>query len=117
MTVDDRKFTVSGGDESPSGYSRCVVYGLELDDLEAARRCRKLEHDCLTDASSHECLPDRRRHAHVPLLELHRVAEYQAVALTLARLLVLHHYLRAQSDLVGWNLGHVDLRELAQALA
>ena len=53
----------------------------------------------------------------MPFLEFDRISEHQAEALALARLFVLHYDLRSQSDLVGGDLGDVDLRELAEALA
>jgi hypothetical protein len=39
---------------------RGVVYCLQLDDLETARNCGKLEHHCLANAPSDQCFPDRR---------------------------------------------------------
>src|ERR1700694_1569693 len=101
----------------PPRRSRCVVNGLELDNLEAARHRRELEHDGLTNASTDQWLPDRRGHADVALLELDRVSENEAAALALAGLFILHHDLRSHSDFVGRNLGDVDLRQLAEALA
>jgi hypothetical protein len=52
----------------------------------------------------------------VAFLEFYRVSEHQAVALALARLLVLHDDQRAKADFVGGDLGDVDLRKLAQSL-
>ena len=115
--VDDCYRAVSGGDDSATKGSRRVVDGFELDDLEATRHSGELEHHGLTNASSDQCLPDRRRHTHMSFLELDRISKHQAEALALARLLVLHNDLRSQSDLVGGNLGDVDLRQLAEALA
>ena len=60
---------------------------LELHDLEPARDCGELEHHGITDASSNQSLSDWGRHADVPLLELHRISEDQAIALALTGLL------------------------------
>src|SRR6476646_4258999 len=68
---------------------RRVVYGLELDDLETPGHCGKPEHDGLAHAPSDQRFSDRRRHADVPLLEFHGIAEDETVALPLAGLLVL----------------------------
>ncbi len=86
-----------------------VVYRLQLDNFQAARRRGKLEHDRLADTPSDERLANGRRHTHVSFLELHRVAEHQAVALAFAGLLVLHYDLRAKSDFISGNLSDVDL--------
>ena len=50
-------------------------------------------------------------------LELNRIAEDEAVALLLARRLVLDDNLRAQAHLVGRNLADVDARQLTEPLA
>src|SRR5438105_3636728 len=96
---------------------RRVVDRFELDDLEPTSHRRKLQHDGLSYASSDQRPTNWRRHADVIFLELDRVSEDEAVALTLTGLFVLHDDLGTKSDFVGRNLRNVDLRQLAETLA
>src|SRR5688572_27074564 len=89
----------------------------ELHDLEPARLGRELEHDLVADALPHERAANEGAHAHMPLLELDGVAEHEAVRLVRLGLLVLDDDTGSEAYLVGRDLIHVDLGELAQALA
>src|SRR5688572_8188642 len=88
----------------------------EVDDLEPARHCGELEDDLVADGLSEQRAPDRGSHAHMPVLEVDRVAEDEIVDLGRAGLLVLDHHARSQADAIVGDLCDVDLRELAESL-
>src|SRR6185312_11260501 len=99
------------------GLHRQLMNREDLDDAELPRRRGKLEQRHVAHSPVHQRTSDGRRHGDVPIFEVHRVAEDQVVDLGGARLHVLHRDARAQSHLVRRNLRHVNLRQLAQALA
>ena len=88
----------------------------ELHELQVARHGRQLEDDVIPYALPDERAADERAHAHVALLELDRIPEHETEGLRGLRLLIFDHDSRSETNLVGGNLGQVDLRQLTQAL-
>src|SRR5688500_17060115 len=93
-----------------------LVNGGQIGDVELPRHGRQLEQDDGTDTLADERAANGRGHADVAFLELDRIAEDQMEGLGCLRLLILHDDPGAEPHSVERDLGHVDRRELAQAL-
>src|SRR4051812_45807984 len=89
----------SRGSNDSSGLLFLIVNGLQLHDLQLPHHRRQLEKGDLALRLAEQCASDGGRHGDLTFVELEGVTEDEVVGLLRARLLVLHHDLRPESDL------------------